>query len=59
MESYYYTLYQDWWGREGYFLGGSLVEILPCNAGGVGLIPGQGSKIPHAVEQCKPAHCNY
>ena len=35
----------------GYLLGGLLVEILPCNAGGVGLIPVQGTKIPHAVEQ--------
>ena len=31
--------------------GGSVVESLPCSAGDVGLIPGQGTKIPHATEQ--------
>ena len=25
-----------------------MVKTLPSNAGGVGLIPGQGAKIPHA-----------
>ena len=30
------------------FPGGSVVKILPSNAGGVGLIPGWGDKIPHA-----------
>ena len=25
-----------------------MVKILPSNAGGVGLIPGRGAKIPHA-----------
>ena len=33
------------------FPGGSVVENLPCNAGVMGLIPGQGTKIPHATEQ--------
>ena len=26
----------------------------PCNAGGMGLIPGQGTMIPHAAEQLSP-----
>ena len=30
------------------FPGGPVVETLPSNAGGVGLIPGRGTKIPHA-----------
>ena len=33
------------------FPGGPAVTTLPCNAGDVGLIPGQGTKIPHVVEQ--------
>ena len=32
----------------GDFLGGLVVKTLPSNAGGVGLIPGKGAKIPHA-----------
>ena len=28
-----------------------MVKNLPSNAGDVGLIPGQGTKIPHAAEQ--------
>ena len=31
--------------------GGPVVENPPCNAGNAGLIPGQGTKIPHAMEQ--------
>ena len=34
--------------------GGPAVKSLPCNAGDVGLIPGQGTKIPHATEQLSP-----
>ena len=30
------------------FPGGPVVKVLPSNAGGVGLIPTQGAKIPHA-----------
>ena len=30
------------------FLGGPVVKTSPSNAGGVGSIPGQGAKIPHA-----------
>ena len=30
------------------FPGGPVVKNLLCNAGDIGLIPGQGTKIPHA-----------
>ena len=33
------------------FSGGPAVKNLPCNGGDAGLIPGQGTKIPHIVEQ--------
>ena len=33
------------------FPGGPVVKNLPSNAGDAGLIPGQGTKIPQAVEQ--------
>ena len=33
---------------------GPVVESLPSNAGDVGLIPGLGTKIPHAPEQLNP-----
>ena len=33
------------------FPGGPVVQKLPSDAGGVGSIPGQGTKIPHAAEQ--------
>ena len=32
------------------FPGGPVVKNPPCNAGDVGSIPGQGTKILHAVE---------
>ena len=32
----------------GDFPGDTVVKTSPSNAGGVGLIPGQGPKIPHA-----------
>ena len=42
-----------------------MVKNPPCNAGNMGLIPGQGTKVPHAVEQlgtcataAEPALCN-
>ena len=35
-------------GRD--FPGGPVVKNLPSNAGDTGLIPGQGSKIPHAKQ---------
>ena len=40
----------------GTFPGGPLVENPPSNAGDVGLIPGRGTKIPHATGQ--PASLN-
>ena len=33
---------------------GLVVKNLPCNAGDVGSIPGQGTKIPQAAEQLSP-----
>ena len=36
------------------FPGGPVVKNLPCNAGDGGLIPGRGSKIPHAAKQLSP-----
>ena len=35
----------------GDFLGGPMVKNLPCNAGDESSIPGQGTKIPHAMKQ--------
>ena len=37
------------------FLGGLVVKNLPCNAGDVDSIPGQGTKFPHAVGQLTPS----
>ena len=34
----------DWWD----FPGSPVVKTSPSNAGGAGLIPGRGAKIPHA-----------
>ena len=34
--------------------GGPVVKNLPCKAGDRGLIPGGGTRIPHAVEQLSP-----
>ena len=31
-----------------------VVKNSPCNAGDKGLIPGQGTKIPHTSEQLSP-----
>ena len=31
-----------------------MVNNAPYNAGDVGLIPGQGTKIPHVMEQLRP-----
>ena len=36
------------------FPGGPGVKNLPSNAGDVGLIPGRGTEIPHAVGQLSP-----
>ena len=43
-------------GRD--FPGGPVVKNPPYNAGDMGLIPGQGTKIPYAVGQLSPHH-NY
>ena len=42
----------------GDFSGGPVVKNLPCNVRDTGLIPGQGTKIPHTMEQlscCVPS----
>ena len=36
------------------FPGGPEVKNPPCNAGDMGLIPGRGTKIPHAMELLSP-----
>ena len=36
------------------FPDGPVVKNSPHNAGDVGLIPGQGTKIPHAARQLSP-----
>ena len=36
------------------FPSGPVVKNLPFNAGDTGLIPGQGTKIPHAAGQLSP-----
>ena len=48
------------------FLGGPVVKNPPYNAGDAGSIPGQGTKIPHAMGQLSPhvtttelAHLNW
>ena len=38
----------------GDFPGGSVIKNPPCNAGDVGLIAGQGAKIPRAAEPSIP-----
>ena len=35
------------------FPGGPVVKISPSDAGGIGLIPDQGAKIPHASQPKK------
>ena len=41
-------------GRD--FPGGPVVMTSPSKAGGVGSIPGEGPKIPHASQPKKPKH---
>ena len=36
------------------FPGGPVLKNSPCNAGELGLVPGWGTKISHAVEQPSP-----
>ena len=38
------------------FPSGPVVKTLPSSAGGVGLIPGRGTKISHALWPKKPKH---
>ena len=40
------------------FPGDLMVKISPCNAGDMDLIPGQGTKILHAVGQLSPCAAN-
>ena len=47
------------------FPGGPVVKNLHCNSGGVGSIPGQGTKVPHTEKQLsshnattEPTQCN-
>ena len=53
-----YSLLGKWSGsflkNETYFPGGPVVKNLPACAGDVGLIPGQGTKIPHATGELRP-----
>ena len=51
--------------RTGDFPGGPAVKNPPSNAGGAGLTPGQGTKVPHATGQLslhaaipEPAACH-
>ena len=49
--------------RQGNFPGGPVVETLPSNAGGVGLIPGYVAKISSALQPKNQSikqeqHCN-
>ena len=43
-------------GGGGDFLGGPVVKTSSSNAGGEGLIPGQGARVPHASWPKKPKH---
>ena len=38
------------------FPGGPVIKNPPANAGDLGLIPGQGTKIPHALAQLSLGH---
>ena len=40
----------------GDFPGGPVVKNLPSNAGDTGSIPGQGTKVPHAMRQLESLH---
>ena len=43
--------FKDWQNR---FPGGPVVKNSPCSTGDAGLIPNQGTKIPHAAGQLSP-----
>ena len=38
----------------GDYTGGPVLKNPPCNAGDMGSNPGEGTKIPHAVDQLSP-----
>ena len=40
------------------FPGGPVVKSLPANGGDVGLIPGQGTKVPHSAEPTRHSYWN-
>ena len=42
------------WKGMGDFPGGPMVKNPPCNSGDAGLIPVQGTKVPHAAGQLSP-----
>ena len=42
--------------QKGDFPGSQVVKTLPSKAGGTGLIPGWGAKIPHGSLPKKPKH---
>ena len=42
------------WKGMGDFPGGPMVKTPPCNSGDAGLIPVQGTKVPHAAGQLSP-----
>ena len=46
-------MWTDIW-KSGGNSGGPVVKNLPSNAGDVGSIPDQGTKIPHALGQLSP-----
>ena len=59
----YHSVLQHWKCRTWDFTGGPVIKRLPCNAGDVGSIPGQWTKVPHATEKLswsptttEPAH---
>lgn len=65
--SYLGFIWEQLWWQKAAFLGTSLVSLvvknLPSKAGGSGLTPGWGAKIPHASGQTyalqeKPENCN-
>ena len=45
---FFFFLKKPTWGE---FPGGPVVANLSCNAGDIGSISGQGTKIPHTMEQ--------
>ena len=44
------TFHAKKWEKDGTSLAVLWLSLCPSNGGGVSLIPGQGAKIPHAVQ---------